>query len=554
MGVLFCLLVLEGGLRLVSWGYYLDQQRRNRSALDGTDAIRVLCVGESTTAMGGKNSYPAQLEQVLDERSPDRTFRVINGGVGGADTALLVSRLPQQLAEYRPHVVVTMVGANDPFGSRVVDLPRWDQPLPSSSSERAARPAFPYGLKTYRLVEILGFYLTRDRERAVVETYPVGELPADAAEGDHYKHPEAPVWADVGPHHYPFVGMRSAEVRAARKLARDGDLAAAGAALRDTAAEPGNDPRALVEWGAILERSGRHAEARAVFEEVLQRDPARVAAVFGLARLRAAEGDCDGAEELFEEAAQIDFRSGHGYVTAGLCHLESGDADRAEALLVTALKYKRGIGPLLGNPEKAKIYAYRYWVEGRSGGIWDQLAEPVSFNPQDTAGRLFAVDLLEHRGDHDRVDTLAVEVESGNVSAAVALRLAQHFHDRGDEERAARFMHLARGAMGLLTSSMTVSSYEQIQAILDQRGIPLIAVQYATRPVEQLRQMIPWNADVLFVDNEASFREALQQHPYDALFWDHCYGDMGHATRLGNRLLAENVAEAVLEVTDRGTR
>ena len=49
-------------------------------------------------------------------------------------------------------------------------------------------------------------------------------------------------------------------------------------------------------------------------------------------------------------------------------------------------------------------------------------------------------------------------------------------------------------------------------------------------------------------------REALQQHPYDALFWDHCYGDMGHATRLGNRLLAENVAEAVLEVTDRGTR
>jgi hypothetical protein len=52
---------------------------------------------------------------------------------------------------------------------------------------------------------------------------------------------------------------------------------------------------------------------------------------------------------------------------------------------------------------------------------------------------------------------------------------------------------------------------------------------------------------VVVVDNERIFRDALSERPYAEIFWDNCYGDFGHGTRLGNRMLAENVARTLFE-------
>ena len=62
-----------------------------------------------------------------------------------------------------------------------------------------------------------------------------------------------------------------------------------------------------------------------------------------------------------------------------------------------------------------------------------------------------------------------------------------------------------------------------------------------------LRMMFPSTEGVVFVDNERTFRRALDEHAYDEVFWDNCYGDFGHGTRLGNRMLAENVADAIVK-------
>ena len=43
------------------------QNYKNRMALYNQDTIRILCIGESTTFMGGENSYPSQLENILNK-------------------------------------------------------------------------------------------------------------------------------------------------------------------------------------------------------------------------------------------------------------------------------------------------------------------------------------------------------------------------------------------------------------------------------------------------------------------------------------------------------
>jgi hypothetical protein len=52
---------------------------------------------------------------------------------------------------------------------------------------------------------------------------------------------------------------------------------------------------------------------------------------------------------------------------------------------------------------------------------------------------------------------------------------------------------------------------------------------------------------VLFVDNEAVFKNAICNAGYNTYFIDMFGGDFGHCTSLGNRLLAENIAGVILK-------
>lgn len=115
-GVLACFLLLEGGLRLAGFVFMQAQQARNQKALTTAGAVRVLCLGESTTALGGAHAYPRQLEQILNQDADERTYRVINKGVPGITTDDILMGLDVTLKKYDPHVVVAMMGINDEDG------------------------------------------------------------------------------------------------------------------------------------------------------------------------------------------------------------------------------------------------------------------------------------------------------------------------------------------------------------------------------------------------------------------------------------------------------
>src|SRR5689334_16815399 len=74
-GLGLSIVLLEAGLRTAGMVWLWLRARENAAALDATSTIRVLCVGESTTALGGPDAYPRKLEMLLNRQGGGRRFR-----------------------------------------------------------------------------------------------------------------------------------------------------------------------------------------------------------------------------------------------------------------------------------------------------------------------------------------------------------------------------------------------------------------------------------------------------------------------------------------------
>jgi len=120
-GLLLAVVLLEAGLRIAGLVFLSVQERRNQLSLREGHTYRVLCIGESTTALGGGDSYPSQLERSLNARGKGVSFSVINRGLPAVTTDVIVGQLEENLARYRPDVVVAMMGINDPPDAEVTD-------------------------------------------------------------------------------------------------------------------------------------------------------------------------------------------------------------------------------------------------------------------------------------------------------------------------------------------------------------------------------------------------------------------------------------------------
>jgi lysophospholipase L1-like esterase len=80
------------------------------------DAITILCVGDSYTygaPLPEPDSYPAQLQVLLEKTYPSRKFRVVNLGVPGVNSTFVASRLESELVQIHPKLLMVSAGLND---------------------------------------------------------------------------------------------------------------------------------------------------------------------------------------------------------------------------------------------------------------------------------------------------------------------------------------------------------------------------------------------------------------------------------------------------------
>lgn len=110
IGILLSLIFLECGLRLAGWTISSYQQYKNNKALRNKSQYTIMCLGESTTF----RQYPFQLQQILDEKYPDK-FSIIDCGITGTNLETILELLDNNINKYNPNIVICMMGINNEF-------------------------------------------------------------------------------------------------------------------------------------------------------------------------------------------------------------------------------------------------------------------------------------------------------------------------------------------------------------------------------------------------------------------------------------------------------
>lgn len=85
-----------------------NNYKQHKLSLKTKDKITILCIGESTTYQ----QYPIQLRKYLEKNST-KNFNIIDCGTPATNINILFSKLDEQIKEYNPDIVISMMGIND---------------------------------------------------------------------------------------------------------------------------------------------------------------------------------------------------------------------------------------------------------------------------------------------------------------------------------------------------------------------------------------------------------------------------------------------------------
>ncbi|MBF0331178.1 MAG: hypothetical protein HQL17_04515 [Candidatus Omnitrophica bacterium] len=115
IGMFAVLAALEAGLRVWSFIQYKNNAASAQVLVNKKEGgpYVILCLGNSYTAGAGASdgmSYPAQLQRMFRERMKDRDVVVINGGIFIQNTAELLSRLPSDIEQFKPDLILLQTG------------------------------------------------------------------------------------------------------------------------------------------------------------------------------------------------------------------------------------------------------------------------------------------------------------------------------------------------------------------------------------------------------------------------------------------------------------
>lgn len=122
IGLIFCgifisLIIIELGLRLTGWIYFVHDSLKNKVDLEkalGKNTIRILCLGPCYTVGVGvspEETYPIYLERILKEQYPDKAFVVFNKGVRGKNLFFFVEILDKFIVKYQPQIAILNINA-----------------------------------------------------------------------------------------------------------------------------------------------------------------------------------------------------------------------------------------------------------------------------------------------------------------------------------------------------------------------------------------------------------------------------------------------------------
>ena len=578
-GLLLGLILVEAGLRIAGGVMQYMMNRENRITLDGNGDIRILCLGESTTALGGLQSYPRQLENIIRERYPNLSISVINGGIPGINTSLIFSEIENNIGKYHPDIIITMMGINDGR----LDL------VDSGEKVVGIIGRFFNNLRIWKLFTILRDRITytegkdRAREfRSPREKKLLSDAQADP--GSAEKKRRLADWylaqkrLDLAQIYYRDANKINpddwkSELGIAFSHLQCGETDEALTAFRKALAKAEEPTMVLLEAGKLCREAGLYPLSEKIFENGLRLTPEYADIYLELDILLLRREEWAQADEYRSRGIMLAPEKEYEHLlrVGKLLRLIGGAWDLREQVFQRALEITPGdeqiyiiLADRLANPEDLEEAT--------------RLAEKaVELNPGNPKARLVRGKCALRAGDwpdafhhyhqawlrrpwkslHQLIHELILlkEFDRAELILKWALKfvpseiawnlLGASYLDQGFDNEA---RHCFANALKFrnANAALTAENYRGLIDKVARHQIPQISVQYPMRPLRQLQNILGDKADfVILVDNESTFKEAVSRRGYPYYFGDRFGGDFGHCTPAGNHLLATNIADVI---------
>ena len=509
------LLLLEVGLRFGGWLFLSLQENTNRKSIETGREYRIICLGESTTALGGVNSYPSQLEKILNSRQSQIKFKVINKGVPATTTDQIVARLENYFNDYRPHMVVAMMGINDP----------------QDPTQRNWRETLSRYSKAFKLFDMIVQHLAAKKSDKSADFLrkQIAKLEKSVKPNSNSRIKIELVKANL----YRSANHPREEKESIMKvLELDSQNASAWFLL-----------------GIHYQRQAEHQKALESFQKsyIFNPNPDKISALEHIAQCFKLLNDDNSAEKIYRDILTYLPLYPEANGALGGILLERKD-------YVEAIKYlskQRDIDPKFKDLYVQLAYCYRRIGQNEMADkIFTEGTKIIADDPQIYYEWGYA--LMEDKkypqaqiAFEEAIRLNREDLHSVNDRMYEQLLKCYEAQEKVDKVAEIRKIIQERSEY---YNPQTQKNYLKLVKSARQRRIPLVAVQYPHRPIAPLVGMLSSEIGIVFVDNQKTFADALTKNRYDDLFSDRFAGDFGHCTPSGNALLANNVANQILEV------
>ncbi|MDD3347620.1 MAG: tetratricopeptide repeat protein [Oscillibacter sp.] len=309
---------------------------------------------------------------------------------------------------------------------------------------------------------------------------------------------------------------------------------------------------ALVEKGHCLLEQGKFDEARKVLNEAIGINPKLGMAYRLLGRSYVQQGEFDQARTVFNKGIEADPNFWELYIGLWHCIRENNPSHLVgEDIILKALE----VAPYIPDVyiEAGFFYAQNKEYERAEKMFLDAIA----IDPENSVPYVQLADVYILSNNGAALEKLVSKMKNiGGLDAEKNRNrferlygfLAVYYRQNGDSKTADKYFLKAGDLRMQYYCPGTKKNFIQLYNILKQRGIKLVCMQYPMRDVASLRQVFDADHDVVFVSNEDNFRQALEKYKFNELFEDHFAGDFGHATRLGNSLIAKRLADELMRL------
>ncbi|MBU1124445.1 MAG: hypothetical protein KKC84_00280 [Candidatus Omnitrophica bacterium] len=524
LGIAAALIAVELCVRLAGGIFLSLQEYSNRSAIRQKGTYRIMCLGESMTAIGGKEAYPAQLERILNARYPSVKFTVINKGLVGADSNTILDHVEEYLNRYTPDLVTVMMGVNE-WGVK------YYEPI-------AERSSFIFNtFRSYRLLRLIG-------ERIMRTLFPTEKVDSFAA----------PVRQTAAFFILPrecFAQGTSdgaqAQLALGRRYVKEQRYFEALPIFEKAAALAPRDGLPLVELGKLLFYNlGQQERGQEVLRNAIRLHCDFLDDYLHLGQFYQNQNELKKAERIFVECTQL-CPGVNSYFKLQQFYQSAYMPVKAEDTI------KKTIELFPDNAtafiELSILYTQNYIFSNIPFETIERLLQraieldPVSPRPYIQLTWFYVKQEKPAQAVEILKKGILVLPESVDLHGALAIL----YEKLGDFVSADALRKKAALLQHKVYPIKAIRNFRRLKKILDTRQIPLVCVQYPLRSTDLLKEIFAQDNTVILVDNQKLFQKAVRKDGYEAYFIDMFAGDFGHCNEKGNRLLAEHTAQVLLK-------